>query len=148
MTTPQTNLGANPDPTPLSTTPQARWGRRLAVAVAVVFAISSIFPVAAGLAQDTASFPSWWGAVDVGIAFVLGALVIVLHALAGRSVSRQAEEASYRAYRVLIHAVFALLVVFVLSGDRVVWPNCLTGLAWRYWLLLYSVPAWFTALER
>jgi hypothetical protein len=39
------------------------------------------------------------------------------------------------------------MVVFVLVGDRVVWVNCLTGFAWRAWLLSYSLPAWFTAFR-
>jgi hypothetical protein len=38
------------------------------------------------------------------------------------------------------------MVVFVLFGDRIVWSNCLTGFAWRAWLLFYGLPAWFTAL--
>lgn len=51
---------------------------------------------------------------------------------------------SYRAYRILIHGIFAMLVAFFLFGSRVVWSNCLTGLAWRAWLLLYALPAWVT----
>jgi hypothetical protein len=148
MTTEQTNQPSDLNPTSPGTAPRTHWGRRLAIAAAVVFVISSVFPVVAGLSKDTASFPSWWGTLDVGIAFVLGALVIAIHVVAGSNPSKQAEEASYRAYRILIQAIFALLVVFFVSGDRVVWPNCLTGLAWRYWLLLYSLPAWFAALER
>ena len=52
--------------------------------------------------------------------------------------SKPAEEARYRAYRVLIHGIFVALVAFVLAGDWIVWGNCLTGVAWRTWL-----PAWF-----
>jgi hypothetical protein len=44
----------------------------------------------------------------------------------------------------LIHGIFAMLVVFFLFGDRIVWTNCLTGFAWRAWLLLYGLPAWFS----
>ena len=143
QTDPRTRLG----PDPLASEALAIWGRPLAVATAVVFFISSAFPVAAGLTKNTASFPRWWGALDVGLAFVLALLAIVVLALAQGQVTRQAEDASYRAYRVLLHGIFAMLVVFFLFGERIIWVNCLTGFAWRAWLLLYSLPAWLTAFR-
>ena len=60
--------------------------------------------------------------------------------------NQQAETATYRAYRVLTHGVL-VMVAFFLFGDRIIWTNCLTGLAWRTWLLFYSLPAWFAALR-
>lgn len=79
------------------------------------------------------------------MAFVLRLLVLVIPGSAQGRVTRQAEDTTYRAYRILILRVFAILEVF-LFGDRIVWSNCLTGLAWRAWLLLYALPAWFTAM--
>jgi hypothetical protein len=114
------------------------------VAAAVVFLLSSAFPVVAGFVTDTASWPKWWGVLDVSIAFVLVLLAFAVMALAHGRVDRQAEAASYRAYRVLIHGILAMLLVFFLFGDRIVWGNCLTGFAWRFWLLLYGLPAWVT----
>ncbi len=125
----------------------ARWGRSLAVVAAVVFFISSVFPVVAGLSKNTGAFSKWWGILDVGIAFVLVVLAFAIITLATANVSRQAEDMSYRAYRVLIHGILAMIVVFFLFGDRITWINCLTGFAWRAWLLLYGLPAWFTAFE-
>jgi hypothetical protein len=144
MATEPINQRAVPDPTSLTTGPRGPWSRSLALATAVVFFISSVFPVVAGLSKNTAAFPKWWGTLDVGIAFFLASLVFAVMALGQGRVNRQAADASYRAYRVLIHGIFVMLVVFFLAGDRVVWPNCLTGFAWRTWLLLYSLPAWFT----
>ena len=137
---------AGADPSGLTAERPARRGRPLAVATAVVFVISVAFPAVAGLSRDTASFPNWWGPMDVGIAFVLAALAIAVMALAHGRTDRRVEDACYRAYRVLIHGVFAMLVMFVLFGDRIIWVNCLTGFAWRYWLLLYSLPNWLTVL--
>jgi hypothetical protein len=125
----------------------ATWRRPLLIAAAVVFFISSAFPVVAGFVKDTTAWPKWWGALDVLIAFILAALALAVMASAHGKVDKQAEDATYRAYRILIHAIFALLVVFFLFGDRIVWDNCLTGFAWRFWLLLYSLPAWFAAFE-
>jgi|SRR5215469_12633809 len=125
---------------------RARWGRPLGVFVAAVFAVSSMFPVTAGLSKDTASFPKWWGTMDVGIAFFLAALAMVIMALAGSNFSKQVEETTYRSYRVLLHGLIAMLVVFFLWGDHIVWKYCLVGLAWRAWLLLYGLPSWFTVV--
>lgn len=124
-----------------------RWGHPLAIVAVVLFFISSAFPVVAGLSKNTASFPKWWGMLDVGLAFVLAILAFAIMALVGNKVDKRAEDATYRVYRLLIHGIFAMLVAFFLLGDRITWINCLTGFAWRAWLLLYSLPAWFTALR-
>jgi len=128
--------------------PRSRWDRPLAVAAAVVFLISSAFPVVGAFVKDRDAWPQWFGTLDVGIAFVLASLAIATLALASGRVDKQAEDSSYRAYRVLIHGIFVMMVVFVLFGDQIVWRNCLTGFVWRYWLLLYSLPAWFCMLAR
>jgi hypothetical protein len=62
-------------------------------------------------------------------------------------VNKQADEATYRAYRFLTHGILLMLVVFFLAGERITWINCLTGLGWRTWLLLYALPSWFTAMR-
>ena len=123
------------------------WARPLAIATAATFAVSSGFPVAAGLARDTSRFPRWVGPVDVGIAFILSLLAFTVVAFAQGQTTREAIESTYRAYRVLIHVVFLLLVIFFVAGDRINWVNCLTGFAWRGWLLMYALPFWFTLMQ-
>lgn len=125
----------------------ARWGRSLAIATAVLFLISSAFPIVAGLSKNTASFPKLWGKLDVGLAFVLAVMVFGVMALARNSVDERAKESSYRAYRVLLHGIFVMIVVFFVFGDRIIWVNCLTGFAWRSWLLLYALPEWIVAVS-
>ena len=75
-------------------------------------------------------------------ALVLAILAFAIVALASSKVTGRAEEVSYRAYRILIHGILVLIVVFFLFGDRIIWINWLTGFAWRTWLLLYVLPAW------
>jgi hypothetical protein len=123
------------------------WARPLALTAAVVFCISAVFPVGAGLAQNSALFPRWWGPLDVVVASVLAALTLVIVALTEGRVGRDAQDASYRVYRALSHGILVLIVVFFLFGDRIVWINCLPGFAWRTWALIYGLPAWFTALR-
>jgi len=119
-------------------------GRALAIVTAVVFCLSSVFPAVAAFVHDRESWPPWWGVLDVAIAFCLAVLALAVLAAAQGRVTEPAREATYRAYRVLIHGIFAAMVAFVLAGDRIIWGNCLTGFAWRAWLLMYCLPAWFT----
>ena len=121
--------------------------KRLAVATAVVFAVSLAFPVTAALSRSPSSFPQWWGPLDVAIAFLLAIMAMALLAITGRVVTQRAQDATYRTYRVLLHGVLGLVVVFFLFDDRIIWRYGLLGLAWRTWLLLYGLPAWYTALE-
>jgi Mg2+/Co2+ transporter CorB len=134
------------DPHPTSLTVRQLWSRRVAIAAAVLFFLSWAFPVAAGLAKNTEAFPRWWGVADVAIAFVLAVLMILISALVGHSIKKQAEDTAYRFYRILTHGLLAMVIVFFLFGERISWINCLTGFAWRSWLLLYMLPIWFTAL--
>jgi hypothetical protein len=147
MATEPTSRPANLLASPFADKPRSRWGRPLAITAAVLFPISSVFPVVAAFVKDTETWPKWWGVLDVIIAFVLGFLALAILALASDKVDRQVEDASYRAYRVLIHGIIALLVVFFLLGDQIIWTNCLSGFAWRFWLLLYCLPAWFAAFR-
>jgi hypothetical protein len=142
-----TSPRASADPSAPLLAPQLQWARPLALTAAIVFFISSAFPVVAAFVHDTAAWPKWWGVLDVGIAFVLALLAFAVLGLGQGKLDKGAEEASYRAYRILLHGIFVLLVVLALFGDRIVWNNCLSGLAWRAWLLLYSLPAWFTVLR-
>ena len=118
------------------------WARPFAIATGIVFLISLAFSVTASLFKDTSVFPKWWGVLDVGLAFVLAILAFVVYGLAHGKVSKQIEETTYRAYRMLIHGIFVLILIFFLLGDRITWINGLPGVAWRAWLLLYILPEW------
>ena len=77
------------------------------------------------------------------MAFVLAAMVLAVMAAAQGRINKQADDATYRTYRVLTHGILVMLVVFFLAGERITWINCLTGFGWRAWLLLYALPSWF-----
>ena len=70
-------------------------------------------------------------------------MVLAVMATAQGRINKQADDATYRAYRVLTHGILVMLVVFFLAGERITWINCLTGFGWRAWLLLYALPSWF-----
>lgn len=121
--------------------------RSLAIATAVMFGVSTAFPVVAALSSDAAALPGIVGIADGILAFALVILAMVLHVRTQGKLTKEAHEAAYRAYRVLMHVILGLLVVFFLVGDRIAWNIGLVGLAWRSWLLLYTLPAWYTALR-
>ena len=121
--------------------------RSLAIATAVMFGISTVFPVVAALSGDAAALPRIVGVADGILAFALVILAMILHARTQGKVTKDAHEAAYQAYRALMHAILVLLAVFFLFGDRIAWNIGLVGLAWRAWLLLYTLPAWYTALR-
>jgi len=123
------------------------WVRPMAFAAAILFLVSSLFPLAAGLSRNAASFPRWWGAVDVGLAFLLAIPAFAIITLTRGKISKEAVDASYRSYRFLTHGIWVMILLFFFWGDRISWIHCATGFAWRAWLLLYCLPAWFTALK-
>ena len=117
------------------------------MATAVIFCVSAAFPVVAGLSKNTGVFPKWWGTADVVLAFVLAVMVFAVMVAAHGKISRQADDATYRTYRILTHGILVMLVLFFIAGERITWINCLTGFGWRAWLLLYALPSWFTAIR-
>jgi hypothetical protein len=119
--------------------------RSIALATAALFIISLAFPAVAAFVKDTKAWPKWWGVLDVTLAFVLVVLVLVVLTTARDRVNKEVEQITYKVYRVLIWAIFLLMAVFVVAGDRIIWTQCLTGFAWRYWLLLYALPWWIGA---
>jgi hypothetical protein len=124
------------------------WLRGFAFTAALLFVLSWVFPVGAGLVKDTTSFPKWWGLLDVTVAFLLAVSAFGLQALVRAKVDKQAEETTYRFYRTFTHVIIAVAMVVMLAGDRIVWVNCSTGFLWRTWLLLYILPWWLAAARR
>ncbi len=112
-----------------------------------MFCVSTLFPLTAAVYPNAEGLPRVVGVLDGIIAFAVVIMAMILHARTQGKVTKDDHEAAYRAYRVLMHATLGLLVVFFLFGDRIVWTVGLVGLAWRAWLLLYTLPAWYTALR-
>jgi hypothetical protein len=82
------------------------WRRAFAFTAAFLFALSWIFPLAAGLTKDKTSFPTW-GPVDVTLAFVLAISAFGIQGLVREEVDKQAKETTYRFYRISTHTILA-----------------------------------------
>ena len=95
------------------------WRRAYAFTTASLFALSWIFPIAAGLTKEKTSFPKWRGPVDVALAFVLAVSAFGIQGLVREEVDKQAKETTYRFYRISTHAILAVGAVVMLAGDRI-----------------------------
>jgi small-conductance mechanosensitive channel len=124
-----------------------RQGRYLALLTGAAFTVSLVFPIAAGLVQNSAALPGWWGVADVVFAFILAALAITVAARFDRRRTPEIDRTSYRVFRFVVNLILVLLVIFLIGGDRIRWTIFLPGIAWRGWLFLYAFPAWLTALR-
>ena len=121
--------------------------RSLAIATAVMFCVSTVFPLTAAVYPNPQGLPRVIGVLDGIIAFALVILAMILYARTQGKVTKEDHEAAYRTQRLLIHAIPVVLVLFFLAGDRIAWNIGLVGVAWRAWLLLYTLPAWYAALR-
>jgi hypothetical protein len=112
--------------------------RRLRRITAVLFVVSSLFPVVAGLLP--ADPPRWLGVADVIVAALLAAAALTL---AGRTgpMSEADLASGFRLVRFVAYGIPCLLVLFFLAGSRVNWQVMVIGLAWRAFLLVMVSPA-------
>lgn len=122
--------------------------RRVAFMAKILFLVSWVFPIFAGLAKDTSAFPKWWGTVDVALAFILAIVAFAIQTHARGKVDRQAIDTTYSVYRTTTHALILVAGLVMLAGDRITWANCATGFLWRGWLGLYILPWWIAMRPR
>lgn len=126
---------------------ESLWFRPVALMGAILFLVSWVFPVGAGLAKDTSAFPRWWGPMDVAVPFVLAVVALGIQTQARGKVDREAENTTYLIYRTVTHAIILVAIVVMLAGNRITWANCATGFLWRAWLGLYILPWWLVAMR-
>jgi len=122
--------------------------RSIAITVAILFALSWVFPLGAGVMRNPRnSLPPWWGTVDVTLAFVVALGAFSMQVLGHGDVQKQAERI-YRIYRTSVHALLIVGVVVMLAGGSINWAECATGFLWRAWLFLYILPWWLAVTHR
>jgi hypothetical protein len=119
------------------------WRRRLVEFAAVLFCVSTLFPIIASVVP-AGGLPAWIGITDVVLAFVVMILGLAILSIAGNKIQNLDMQASYQVYRALGTMPLILLVLFFVAGDRLLWNVLLPGLAWRIWLLVYTLPAGLT----
>ena len=125
---------------------KATTSRNLARIYLGLFALSSAFPVVASLLAPRA-VTRWVGMLDVAIAFLVLVTGIRVMSAAAAPTPDEGRRAVVL-YQAIASVPLVLLVVFLLAGDHVLWDVLLPGLAWRGWLLMYSLPAALALLRQ
>lgn len=115
-------------------------GRKLVVAAASAFGVSTAFPVVASL-MAVEKPPRWVGLLDVTLAFAVVMMGLALVSRAGREYDPTVVGSAFRIYRASATAFLVLPSLFLLLGERIKWNVLLMGLAWRAWLFVYVLPA-------
>ena len=111
----------------------------------VLFVVSLAFPIVASLIPADAVSRAM-GFLDVAVALaLLGTGIYVVSAKAPASPEHDRRAVAW--YKVTGAVPLALLVVFFVAGSHVRWEVLLVGLAWRAWLLWYSLPATLALLS-
>ena len=120
--------------------------RQLVLVSLCLFLLSCLFPISASV-LPVGRLPMWMGWLDGILAFAVTALALVVFSIAQRQVNDAAKQASFDAYRILANVPIVLLVAFFLFGQRIDWNILLPGLAWRFWLFSYVLPAMVAVLR-
>jgi len=123
-----------------------RWGRPLVRLGTAVFGVSSLFPLVAGIVP-AALLPSWVGLVDVALAVILIGLMLALVSLGGSNIHSRVKQFAYEVYRAAASLLIVLMIVYFVFGSHINWSVLLIGLAWRAWVLFYTLPAALTVWE-
>lgn len=117
-----------------------RWTRTAVTLLGVLFAVSTLFPIAAAV-HAASNLPGWVGWLDALVAFVLTLCGVVVDRAAPPEIAPVDAVTVVRIYRQSSHALLVLLVIFFIIGHRIDWTVLIVGLAWRTWLFVYVLPA-------
>ena len=120
--------------------------RSLGRACVALFVISTLFPVAASLRFGQPPL-RWLGIADVACAALLVVVATVVASRTRRSVDDRDRLAAHRLAQMVIGIIPVLLALFFVAGQRIDWTVLVIGLAWRAWLLLYSLPFIISAVR-
>jgi hypothetical protein len=128
----------------MATNPPHRIRHTLAWWAALLFFVSTSFPVGASLIS-VGAWPRWMGVADVITAFTWVFVVFAIETLTREKPSDEIRKKSFAVYRAISILPLALIVIYFLAGDRVDWEVLLIGLGWRSWLAIYAFPNWLEA---
>jgi len=112
----------------------------------VLFAVSTIFPIVGGLFVAT-SPPRWIGIADIIVAAGLFGVTATVVGRGHRSVADADRLVALRTGQAVLSLVPVLIAIYFIAGSHLNWTVLILGLAWRMWLLIYSLPFLVAALH-
>jgi hypothetical protein len=95
-------------------------------------------PVTASLVGQPV--PRWAGVIDVALAALLALLSIALTRRVPAAFDDHTVRRAFDMYRAASHVPLAMVVLFLMIGDRIDWRVLLVGLGWRAWLFMWTLP--------
>ena len=115
-------------------------------ACVALFVLSTAFPVAAGV-RNLSSPLRWMGIADVVVATLLFCAAAAVAMLGRSAVTDRHRLVALRGSQRIAAVIPLLLAAYFVVGPRIDWTVLVIGLAWRGWLLLYTLPFLIAALE-
>jgi hypothetical protein len=122
----------------------SQYGRPLVVLGAIEF-VASLAMVLLASTNDIAQFPTWFGIVDVVLAFTLILTMAVLKMAAGWQNDTRATQISYTVLTYLVPLTIAAIWFF---REQLLLNTLLPGLAWRIYVLIEMLPSALTIFSR
>jgi len=113
--------------------------RALGRTCVALFVLSTAFPVAAGVLALSRP-PRWMGIADVAVAALLFVAAAAVWTRGRSAVTDRHRLVALRASQGVIAVIPPLLAIYFVAGPRIDWTVLVIGLAWRGWLLLYTLP--------
>ena len=104
-----------------------------------LFALSTVFPLAAGV-LNLSRASRWMGIADVLVAALLFCSTAAVWMRGRSAVADRHRLVAFRTTQSVIAVIPALLAAYFLVGPHIDWSVLVIGLAWRAWLLLYTLP--------
>lgn len=126
-------------------TAKYRANRRIGANQLIVCTYSSLFCLSINLLLVASTLPgrfvegqvSWEGIIDVVTAVILAILGTLMQVKAKNKIEVVMWQRSYGIATLLPSVILLLMWVF---ASKIIWTTLLPGLAWRTWLLLYTLP--------
>src|SRR4030095_2365218 len=110
-------------------------------------ALSTAFPVVASLIVDDRT-PRWLGVADVIVAAAFCGTAIFLAMRVRNAVADRHRLWGLRLGQLVLGVIPVLLFAYLVIGGHLNWTVLIIGLAWRAWLLLYTLPFLLVALQQ
>jgi hypothetical protein len=118
----------------------------LARSCVALFVVSTAFPVVAGILNADRP-PRWLGIADVAVAAVLFVVAVMVVSGVRNAIGDGHRIGAFLVGQRLTGVIPLLLVGYFVLGPRINWVVLVIGLAWRAWLLFYTLPSLLAALR-
>ena len=119
--------------------------RTLGRTCVALFILSTAFPVAAGVLNRSRPL-RWMGIADVAVAALLFFAAAGVATRGRNAVTDRNRLMAFRVTQLVTGIIPVVIAAYFVVGEFVDWTVLVLGLAWRSWLLFYTLPFLVAAL--